>query len=219
MDFFNNLRTPAALIGGAALANAFAMAKLPDDKRFDSWGWRFASKTYTMLMLFAFGLEFMTVFMATAAGVRVTGGGYNPMADTPVALLVREFELEYVTIRSQFFTGVLSFLLAQAIRVRKELVLVSPALARTAFLFLLFAVLNVLSFFGSQLVYYDGYFALMRSYFKLNGARLNPTNIFTDPAAAIASLFLLGAFASLGQVVVEKTLAVFPGKTNSEATK
>ena len=219
MDFFNNLRTPAALIGGAALANAFAMAKLPDDKRFDSWGWRFASKTYTMLMLFAFGLEFMTVFMATAAGVRVTGGGYNPMADTPVALLVREFELEYVTIRSQFFTGVLSFLLAQAIRVRKELVLVSPALARTAFLFLLFAVLNVLSFFGSQLVYYDGYFALMRSYFKLNGARLNPTNIFRDPAAAIASLFLLGAFASLGQVVVEKTLAVFPGKTNSEATK
>ena len=79
------------------------------------------------------------------------------------------FEFKYVTYPSslyvpltvtQFLSVSISSLL-QALRVHKELVLVSPALTRTAFGVLLFAVLNVLSFFGTQLVYFD---AAIRSF-------------------------------------------------------
>ena len=40
--------------------------------------------------------------MGTAAGVRMLGGGYNPMAESPIAMLMREFEWDYVAVRCQF---------------------------------------------------------------------------------------------------------------------
>jgi hypothetical protein len=40
--------------------------------------------------------------MGTAAGVRMLGGSYNPMAESPIAMLVREFEWDYVAVRCQF---------------------------------------------------------------------------------------------------------------------
>ena len=43
------------------------------------------------------------------------------MAESVVAMLVREFEYEYVTVRCQFVTGMLCFISAQALRVYKEL--------------------------------------------------------------------------------------------------
>jgi hypothetical protein len=207
ISFFNNIRTPAALIGGAALANAFALSKLPNDERFDTWQWRLASQAYVMMMLLAFGLEFMTIFMATAVGVRLMAGGYNPTARSAVEMLVREFELEYVTIRCQFFTGVLSFLIAQSIRVRRELSLVSPPLGRAGFFFLLYAVLNVLSFFGKQLVFYDGYFSLVRSFFSLNVKSFR--TLASDPCAMLATLFLVGTAVSIGQTVYDKASELF----------
>ena len=42
------------------------------------------------------------VFMGTSAGVRMLGGGFNSMAETPIAMLVREFEWDYVAVRCQF---------------------------------------------------------------------------------------------------------------------
>ena len=70
------------------------------------------------------------------------GGSYNPMATNVVEMLVREFEWDYVAVRTQFVTGILAFILAQALRVYKTLHQ-REFLARSVMLFLLFCACQV----------------------------------------------------------------------------
>ena len=56
--------------------------------------------------------QLITVFVSTATGVRLFAGGYDPMANDAVHMLVREFELQYLTARLSFFTGLMSLIAA-----------------------------------------------------------------------------------------------------------
>lgn len=137
--FFLNMRTPAALLAASALKDAFVFTGVSEaDSRFSSRKWRTLFNTYTLLMVFCFGAELMTVFMGTASGIRLMAGQFNPMAESAIAMLVREFEWEYVATRCQFICGLLAYILAQSLRVSKELH-ERPLLARAATCFLLFA--------------------------------------------------------------------------------
>ena len=49
----------------------------------------------------------------THTGVRMLGGNFNAMATSPIAMLVREFEYDYIAVRTQFVTGLLCFIVAQ----------------------------------------------------------------------------------------------------------
>ena len=80
----------------------------------------------------------MTIFMSTASSNRLLSGQFDPMATSAIALLVREFEWEYVTVRCQFMTGMLAYSAGQIIRIAYELH-ETVLLARSAMCFLAFA--------------------------------------------------------------------------------
>lgn len=163
--FFNNMRTPAALLAAGALKDAFVLQGR-DQGKYDKRGWKMLIRAYAILMVFSFGLELSCVFKCTGSGTRLLGGGFDPMGESVIAMLVREFEWEYVSVRAQFVTGMLCFIMAQALRVFKELA-EHVYLARATMAFLLFATAEMLSFFNSHLVFYGGYTQLIKRYFHL----------------------------------------------------
>ena len=113
----------------------------------------------------------MTIFMSTASSNRLLSGQFDPMATSAIALLVREFEWEYVTVRCQFMTGMLAYSAGQIIRIAYELH-ETVLLARSAMCFLAFATLNMLAFFNSHLVYYGSYTQLCRRFAVLTSAQM-----------------------------------------------
>jgi len=108
--FFSNIRTPAALVAGAALGNVWV--QIPDqskNKRLQTM--------YSILMMLAVILEFSTVFCATASDVRIMSGLYSsPMAKSTVAFLKREMELPFVAVRLNFMMGIVCFMMSLAVR-------------------------------------------------------------------------------------------------------
>ena len=132
-----------------------------DKGDYDKRGWKMLIRSYAMLMIVAFGFELSTVFKCTASGTRLLAGGFDPMGETVIGVLVREFEWEYVSVRCQFVTGMFCYVVAQALRVYKEMAQ-QIYLARATMFFLLFATMEMLSFFNSHLVFYGGYLQLLK---------------------------------------------------------
>lgn len=151
--FFNNIRTPAALLAASALKDAFVLqgkelppSTLARTKRL----WVAVREAYLMLMVVSFGLNLWTVFLSTAGAFHLQAGAFDPLASSMVALLGREFEYEWVAVRCQFILGMLMLVAAQAIRVRYALWSV-PNLANAAATFLLFTGAEMLAFFNNKL--------------------------------------------------------------------
>lgn len=118
--FFNSMRVPAALVAGAAVKDAFVMQAAPEDiKR--SRAWTMLRNTYLLLMLWSFSSQVCVVFVSTHAIVKLQMTGLNTLASSLHAMLLRELEYEYVGARCGFMTGLLAFLVAQALRTRLAL--------------------------------------------------------------------------------------------------
>ena len=68
--FFNQMRTPAALVAAAAIKDAFVMQSAPEDiKR--SRGWTLLRELYLLFQLLSFSSELSSVFFATQAIARL----------------------------------------------------------------------------------------------------------------------------------------------------
>ena len=118
--FFNSMRTPAALIAGAAIKDAFAMQSAPEDIK-KSRSWTLLRNTYLLLQICAFSSQLGVVFVATHAIVELQMTNLDTTASSLLALLQRDLEFEYVGARCGFMTGLLAFMLAQSLRVRLAL--------------------------------------------------------------------------------------------------
>lgn len=110
-----------------------------------SKGWRVLRYSYLLLMVLAFSLETFTIFTATqvltqlATAQRVSlvdaeinsdalsgasgffGGGGKDVHVSLIDFLMKNFEFEYATCRLHFVTGLLTFAVATALRVRYAL--------------------------------------------------------------------------------------------------
>lgn len=164
--FFNNMRTPAALIAGAALSNAFALQALKEDQ-YNTKMWKRLRTLYVVLMTTTFALELLSILLATSASNRALGGGFNPMAESCIAMISREFPDKLVAVQFNFFTGMLSFIVAQSIRFYRELSSrpFTHHISRAAAWILGFVSFQMLAFFNSQLTHFEGgYAALARTY-------------------------------------------------------
>lgn len=77
---------------------------------------RFIKIGSIFLMSMSFLLSIVVVFAATETSTQMLGKGshemhpkyrkqrpYSPLADSPIALLVREYEMEYIIVRAGFF--------------------------------------------------------------------------------------------------------------------
>jgi hypothetical protein len=111
-----------------------------------SKGWRTLRYTYLLLMVLAFCLETNTILVATQVLTSLAthtiissdatelplemendkiGGlftlGKRDLHKSTVDFLIKNFEFEYTTVRFHFVTGLMSFTVAQALRVRYAL--------------------------------------------------------------------------------------------------
>ena len=196
VNFFNSMRTPAALVAAAAIKDAFAMSK-PDDIK-DSRPWMLLRTTYILLQLLAFSTEISCVFIASHAIVQLQmSAGISEIgrAASLVALMKSpQFEYEYVSVRAAFMTGLLAFTTAQALRARMALRR-SKELSWAAMWFLLSAVAGLLAYNNSQSITYGGYTGLASKWLKMNAALL--ADRITQPTPVIAALmFSLGCIAA-----------------------
>lgn len=65
-------------------------------------------------------LSLCTVVFATAAGVTILRGDFNPMAESAYALLSKQFEFEFLTVRLSYLSSLLSFAIGIAGRILLE---------------------------------------------------------------------------------------------------
>ena len=84
--FFNNVRTPAALLIMPAL-NALWLDLTSTTHRAKH---PVAQTLYTFTVMLTVLLEIVCVFVATVAGTQLLAGGFDPMSSDAVTLLVRE---------------------------------------------------------------------------------------------------------------------------------
>ena len=110
--YFNNVRTPAALLVIPAL-NSLWLDLSSTTKRTTH---PVAQTLYTLSVMLSVLLELVCVFVATVAGTRLLSGGFDPMGPDAVTLLVREFELDYLTTHLAFIFGLAAFMSSIGLR-------------------------------------------------------------------------------------------------------
>ncbi len=152
LAFFNHVRTSAAILAGAALSALFLTLPSHSDKIPKRW-MHVVTSTHTVLVATTVALELTCVFVATAGGVRVLGGGFDPMAEHVVAFLTREFELDYLIVGLSFFVGLITFVVSLAVRVGASL----PGSVGTATVLLLCGTaLHMIAFTSASIMSYGG---------------------------------------------------------------
>jgi len=203
--FFNNIRVPAALLSGAALGQAFAMQKIDDDK-FDTPSWKRLRTLYTTLMVISVASELLTVLMSTSASTHILAGNFDPMAESCIAMLKREFEWNLVAVQFNFITGMVAFVVAQAIRFYKELStqLHTFYVARAACWLLGYASLEMLTFFNKHLIFEAGYPQLTWRYLTMMAERVDtPSEMLSHPVAVLAPLLLIAAVVDASHALLD----------------
>ena len=188
VNFFNSMRTPAALIAAAAIKDAFALSAPEDIKK--SRPWMLLRTTYILLQLLAFSAEIGCVFIASHAIVQLQmSAGISEVgkAVSLVALMKSQFEYEYVSVRAAFMTGLLAFMTAQALRARMALRR-SKELSWAAMWFLLSSVAALLSYNNRHSITYGGYVGLASKWLTMSRSMLLQRAQLGQPAPIVAVL-------------------------------
>lgn len=125
----------AAVLAAMCIQEMFALQR-PPAECMRSWddshnmarsrSWRTLRYAYLLLMVLAFSLEISTIFVSTQVSTQLATSTWSPNTRflsnlSLVDFLVSEFELEYSIVRGHFLTGLLSFTIAQSLRVRYAL--------------------------------------------------------------------------------------------------
>jgi hypothetical protein len=80
------------LLTGAAIGQLWTNV---DDKR----GGKKVPVIFTCLVAASVACELLVVFISTAISTKMMGSAFDPMATSPLALLMREFELPFIACR------------------------------------------------------------------------------------------------------------------------
>lgn len=197
--FFNNLRVPAALVAAAAIKDAFVMQTAPEDIK-KSRAWKLLRNSYLLLQMLSFASALSCVFIATHAITQLQVTSINQMAATLGELMVREMEYEYVGVRMGFTTGLLSFTMANALRVRMALRR-SAELSWCAMWFLISACASMLAYNNAHTLSYGGYVGLLGRWAELHGQLIWKETSLSHPIAVACIFTFLMALKSLVSVI------------------
>ena len=135
--------------------------------------------------------------MATHVVVQLGAGGFDSEAKSLIDMLIREFEYEYCSVRAQFITGMLTFLLAQGLRVRYSLRRYAD-LSYCAMFCLFSAASGMLSYNNAHTVTFGGYPGLVKRWARLSAEfycrrmdlRHSPMALMTVGMALLGLIFL-----------------------------
>jgi hypothetical protein len=111
-SLINNLKVPAALFAGQSLASAFAKLDNEDSPSPP----RTLDDAYRVFVFIALFSELTVVFTATTLNWRLLGGGFDPVAVSAPALLMKYFDFEYLSMVVLFLGGIVSLTVANALR-------------------------------------------------------------------------------------------------------
>ena len=120
-----NLGNPSALVAGAVIATIYEniSSGTLEIKKDDHPHVKFAKRLTRVLLLSAFALEVMSIFVTTVTGTMLmskTEDALDAMVEvtkdtTPLSFLRHNFEFEYLTARITFLQGLLNWLMAIAL--------------------------------------------------------------------------------------------------------
>ena len=111
-SLINNIKIPAALLFGQSLGAAFAKLDAKDGS-LPPKSIELAYRILTFLALFS---ELVALFSATILNWRILAGGFDTTARSAPALLMKYFDYEYLSMIVSFLGGMISLVLANAIR-------------------------------------------------------------------------------------------------------
>lgn len=189
---------------------SYSMRKWDKEHRVDkSKRWRTLRYTYLLLMVLSFCLEVHTIFVATQVltqlataqsvipheidlGDKDMVGGLFSMKATKDAhqsmidFLIKNFEFEYATVRLHFVTGLLSFTVAQALRVRYALRKYKE-LSLSGMCCLLCVASSMMAYTNANTITYGGYLGLLKRQLFLS-FKFVTTRIHSGPLSAVTAL-------------------------------
>ena len=131
---------PAALFAGASAAAAFALPISPYD---DGVVVGFVKRLYSLLMLGTLSSQLLAIVVSTTSMAQLSYYSHAPTASLE-ELIQESYNFEWVTILTNFFFGMLSFVFASGIRA--WISIACPIVARAALGIILSSTLLAISF-------------------------------------------------------------------------
>lgn len=124
-DWCTNLGNPSALVAGAVVATMYENigSGALDIQKEDTKMVRFGKRLTRVLLLSAFALEVMSIFVTTVTGTMLLSKTEDDLDalvavtknTTPLSFLYDNFEFEYLSARIAFLQGLLNWIMAIAI--------------------------------------------------------------------------------------------------------
>eukprot|EP00908_Phaeocystis_cordata_P013623 Transcript_24689.p1 GENE.Transcript_24689~~Transcript_24689.p1 ORF type:complete len:349 (-),score=135.47 Transcript_24689:179-1120(-) len=162
--------------------------------------WTILRDVYLLLQLLTFASTLTTVFIATHAIVSLqmsAGVSERAHAASLIAMMKTSFEYEYVSVRATFMSGLLSFAMAQALRVRFAL-RKAQELSWAAMYFMLCTVAYLFAYNNSKSITYGGYLGLVAKWLRLTREMLAARASNTHPMPLVCLLlFAAGCLCTL----------------------
>lgn len=119
-EYFSSIRTPASLILGASIGALFVTDLSGGTMREKSKSERLCTRFYNTCVLFSFLLSLCTTVTATAAGVTLLHHSGLAKAESAYAVLMRDFEYEFITVRLSYLSSLLCFVIGITSRIMLE---------------------------------------------------------------------------------------------------
>lgn len=235
--WMSNIVTPAALVGGAAIASFFELRESLSPAARDAQWVKLLKPLTTLLLLAAFSCEMMSIFVCTVTGTMLLGNAdkksniLNTFSKSPIGMLQRELELEYLTARIGFFQGILNWLTAIAIQLtlpgytRDEFEEMSDAAKVAALSALRFhrasasamgtLVLMIIAFYNKHLSFYGNYASMIGRFFDLTVQRY----ILCQPARVVPIIALVPASICVFYVIATVVAALRIGERSTSCTQ
>mmetsp|Transcript_19205 Transcript_19205/g.38751 ORF Transcript_19205/g.38751 Transcript_19205/m.38751 type:complete len:227 (-) Transcript_19205:1257-1937(-) len=191
---------PAAVLASMCIKDVYVLQATPpaamkqwdaDNKMARSRTWRTLRYAYLLLMVLSFSLEISTIFISTQVSTRLATFTFVD-SDASISLvdfLVREFEFEYSAVRTHFLSGLLSYTVAQALRVRYAL-RKYRMLSISGMCCLLTAASGMLMYTNANTITYGGFPSLLRRNMALT-LRFLLTNVSRGPMGVITIVCLM----------------------------
>jgi len=210
-DWAVNLGAPAALVAGAVVATLYEkkgssdlVAKTTDAK------WVVYGKRSAMgLLLMAFALELVSIFVTTVTGTMLLSVSakamekYDTTMESSLVFLKENFEFEYLTSRITFLQGLLCWIGGIAIDFAIPNDGVGPAaikMNKAIAGFLATTIFMMLSFYNGHMSFYENYADMLSQWVVVTWKRyiwrwpMRPASVLIVPAILYTTYWSLEAF-------------------------
>ena len=197
-DWCINLGAPSALVAGAVIATIYENigSGALDVRRKDTYLVRCTKRLTRVLLITAFALEVLAIFVTTVTGTMLLSRTLDYMDEvvpvtletTPLAFLRSNFEFEYLTARIAFLQGVLNWMTAIALAhyIPNATTGVTRKMNQFIGTLLCSTILLMLAFYNNHMTFYDNYFTMVIAWIRVTLKRF----VFHNPPRPL--VFLMG---------------------------